>query len=200
MTVNKSDTEAAAAALNLYPNGQSFTGDFALRFDMFLSVVPSAVATEHALCGINHSGARTNWFRNSFGGVLSTNWAFDGIFCGIGADGSGTAPSDYGFFSSPTTATANPTVLASNTAALFSTNEFKRPPYAVAGAPGNNPSAADLTPIWADVEISKIGNLVTLWINNTRILNYTNTTAYTNGNIMLGMMTPTILSGPTPRS
>jgi hypothetical protein len=186
LTVNKSDTDAFAAALNLYPNGQSFSGDFALRFDMFLSAVPGSTATEHALCGINHSGNRTNWFRGSPGGVGSTNWAFDGIFAGIGADASAAAPGDYGFYSSPATAAANPTALITAPASRFSTNEFKRPPYSVAGAPANNPSAAVQTPIWVDVEISKIGNVVTLWLNNTRILNYTNTTPHTSGNIMLG--------------
>ena len=36
MTVNKGDAIAAAAALNFYPKGQSFSGNYALRFDMFL--------------------------------------------------------------------------------------------------------------------------------------------------------------------
>jgi hypothetical protein len=186
LTVNKSDTDAIAAALNAYPTGQSFSGDFALRFDMFLSAVPGSIATEHALCGINHSGTRTNWFRGSPGGVGTTNWAFDGIFAGIGADASAAAPGDYGFYSSPATTAASPTTLATAPASRFSTNEFKRPPYSAAGAPANNPSAAVQTPIWVDVEISKIGNIVTLWLNNTRILGYTNTTPYPSGNIMLG--------------
>jgi hypothetical protein len=187
MTVNKSDLNAAAAALNVYPIGQSFSGNFALRFDMYLSSVPGTqIATEHALCGINHSGNMTNWFRNGPGGISTATWGFDGIFCGIGADASGSAPGDYGFFSSPTNSSATATNLATAAATKFSTNEFKQPPYSVAGAPANNPSATVLTPIWTDVEISKIGNVITLWINNTKILIYTNTTPYTSGNIMLG--------------
>lgn len=38
LTANK-DTTGTAAAINLYPNGQSFSGNYALRFDMFVSVV-----------------------------------------------------------------------------------------------------------------------------------------------------------------
>jgi hypothetical protein len=35
MNVNK-DATGSAATLNFYPNGQNFSGNFALRFDMFL--------------------------------------------------------------------------------------------------------------------------------------------------------------------
>ena len=65
MTVNKNDTIAAAAALNFYPKGKSFSGNYAFRFDMFLIENTTSGTTEYALFGINHDGAHTNWFRNS---------------------------------------------------------------------------------------------------------------------------------------
>ena len=84
LTANK-DVTGSAAAVNLYPIGQSFTGNFALRFDMFLSVVVhNSVSTEYVLFGINHSGTKTNWFRKSPGGVPA-GWTFDGIFYGVGS-------------------------------------------------------------------------------------------------------------------
>jgi len=181
LTVNK-DATGAAAAVNLYPIGQNFSGNFALRFDMFLSVqVPNSVSTEYVLLGIDHSGTRTNWFRNSPGGVPA-GWNFDWLFYCIEADGAGLG--DYSIFSSPFT-NNGPTTLSTKSATNFNA-VFKVPPNAVLGVPGNDTSLASPTPIWADVELSQIGKIVTLRINNTTILSYSNTTAYTSGNIMVG--------------
>ena len=64
---------------------------------------------------------------------------------------------------------------------------FKSPPWIVANTPGNNNSGGTFaTPVWADVEISKSGNYLTLIINNTKIFTYSNATAYSSGNIMIG--------------
>jgi hypothetical protein len=181
--VNKDGTQSAAA-VTLYPNGQSFSGNFALRFDMFLSVVvPNAVSTEYVLFGINHAGTKTNWFRSSPGGV-PTGWTFDGVFFGVEADGAGLG--DYVNYSSPTTTNNNPTALTVGQWATNFFDVFKTPPYSVLGAPGNNTSLASPTPIWADVEVSQIGKIITLKINNTTILSYSNTTPYASGNIMVG--------------
>lgn len=181
LNVNK-DVTASAAALNLYPNAQSFSGNFALRFDMFLSVPqPSGSATEYALAGINHTGTKTNWWRS--GGVPAGS-TFDGVFFAIETDNQ-SAP-NYAAYSSPTTAALNPTMLASSNAAP-SAAAFKSPPWIAANTPGNNNNAGTFaTPIWADVEISKSGNYLTLTINNTKIFTYSNATAHASGNIMVG--------------
>ena len=63
---------------------------------------------------------------------------------------------------------------------------FKSPPWAVIGVPGNNTSLTQPTPLWADVELSQIGKIITLRINNTTIFSYSNATAYASGNIMVG--------------
>jgi len=182
MAVNKS--AGNATAINLYPNGQSFSGNYALRFDMFINVqVPSTVSTEYVLFGINHSGNKTNWFRNSPGGVPA-GWTFDGVFYDIEADGAGSG--DYANYSSPTTAGNNPTALTAGRLATTLTNEFKVPPNAVLGVPGNNMSLGSPTPQWADVELSQLGNILTLKVNNTTIMSYNNTNAYKSGNIMIG--------------
>ena len=187
LTVNKNDSTAAAAALNLYPIGRSFSNNFALRFDMYLVVNSGSSSTEYGLFGINHSGAMTNWFRNSGLGVDS-GWAFDGLFYEVESDGSGLG--DYVLRSSPTVTSAGivgPSTLAARTASTL-TQVFKNPPYnipaSLSGAPANLPGST--TPSWAEVEISQSNNVATLKINNTTILSYTNAGAYTKGNIVLG--------------
>jgi hypothetical protein len=179
LQVNKFDGNAAAAALNLYPKNKTFSGNFAVRFDMYL-ITPSTAVTEYALFGINHSGTRTNWFRNSPGGVPA-GWVFDGLFYGVETDAA--ALGDYVLYSGAATPSTNPPALVTRNASTL-TGTFKVPPYSYAGAPANTSMSG--TPSWADVEISQVGNLVTLKINNTVILSYTNTTQFTSGNIMLG--------------
>lgn len=182
LTVNKDPdaNSASAAALNLYPIGQSFSGNFALRFDMFLNVVPGASSTEYALFGINHSGTKTNWWRS---GGVPAGWMFDGIFYAVENDAQ-SAGADYVLYSSPTTAGNNPTNLTAGANVTAFTDAFKSPPWVVAGGPAMN--ATNNTPVWSDVEVSKIGNIVTLRINHTTIFSYTNDTPYTSGNIMIG--------------
>jgi hypothetical protein len=184
LNVNK-DSTGAAAAVNLYPIGQSFSGNFALRFDLFLSVpLPSASATEHALAGINHSGTKTNWWRS---GGVPAGWTFDGLFFALETDNQSSP--NYAAYSSPTTAANNPTLLGSQSAANL-VGAFKSPPWGVAGTPGNinNPSGVFGTPIWADVEISQLGGIVTLRINNTTIFSLSNPTAYASGNMLIGYL------------
>jgi hypothetical protein len=181
MTVNK-DGDPAAAALNLYPIGKSFSGNFALRFDMYLVQNTTAGQTEYALFGIDHSGNLTNWFRSS--GAGNPGYAFDGLWFELETDGA--ALGDYTLNSSPAVTNGGivgPTSLASRTATTLS-NEFKVPPWVKIGAPANLVGSA--TPSWAQVEMSQIGKLITLKINNYTILTYTNATSYTNGNVMLG--------------
>ncbi|HEX5218524.1 MAG TPA: Calx-beta domain-containing protein [Verrucomicrobiae bacterium] len=178
LTVNK-DQDASAAALNLYPVGQSFSGNFALKFDMILNMVSGGSSTEFALFGINHSGTKTNWWRS---GGVPAGWTFDGIFYAVETDGQ-SAPS-YANYSSPTTAGNNPTALTAGANVSAFSGVFKSPPWAVAGSPAVN--ATSNNAVWADVELSKVGDVITLRINKSVILSYTNATPYTSGNIMLG--------------
>jgi hypothetical protein len=182
LTVNKDEaTTLGAAGINVYPNGQSFSGNYAVRFDMYLMVGNAASTTEYALFGINHSGSKPNWFRS--GGVPAGS-TFDGLFFAVEADGA--ALGDYVLYSAPTTAANNPTALTPGVNAATLTGIFKNPPFGggLPGAPGN--SELSTTPSWADVEISQVGGVVTLTINRTPIMSYTNTTSFTSGNIMLG--------------
>jgi hypothetical protein len=184
LSVNKTDGLLEAAGLNVYPNGKDFTGDYALRFDMYLMQNFGNATTEHALLGLNHDGTHTNWFDNSSPGVPS-GWTFDGLFAAVIADASDLG--DYVLFSAPQAGNIpGPTTLAQRSASTL-TQVFHQPPWTAgggAGSPGNTPEST--TPSWAQVELRQIEGVVTLIINQTNIITYTNTTAFTHGNIMLG--------------
>ena len=150
--------------------------------------VSSSGQSEYAIFGLNHSGTKTNWFRRStagFEGVDPVGWSFDGVFFDAEADGANYY--DYAAFSSPTTATRNPTVLQERLATTL-LGVFKTPLWTPGsyggGAPGNVYGTA--TPIWADVELRQLNGVIYYYINHTLIFAYTNTTSYKNGNIMLG--------------
>jgi len=184
LTVNKTDATAlGGAGLNLYPNSKNFSGDYAVRFDMFLIMnTGCASTTEYALFGINASGNQTNWFRNNTDG--SPGYASDGLFFQVESDGA--ALGDYVLNTSPATTNAGvvaPTALASANASAFE-GIFKAPPFSAFGAPANFNAGG--TPSWVQVEVSTIGGVVTLKINNSVILTTTNTTAYQSGNLFLG--------------
>lgn len=181
MSVNKLNTTPVAAALNAYYKLQNFSGNYAVRFDMSLNTSAGGSATEYALFGLNHSGTKTNWWRS---GGTPAGSTFDGYFCAVETDG-GAIP-QYAFYSSPTAAN-NPTTLVSTNNSGF-TREFKSPPWAVAGSPAYNRTNTVPGPAWADVELAKVGGVLTLTINKKAILSYTNATAYTSGRIMLGYL------------
>ncbi|TAL07220.1 MAG: hypothetical protein EPO07_00605, partial [Verrucomicrobia bacterium] len=191
MTVNKGG--GGAAGLNLYASNSlasalyNFSGNYALRADMFFIAGNGSLTTEYVLLGINHSGTKTNWFRNTAGNVPA-GWTFDGLFYGIEADGA--ALGDYVLYSSPTTAGNNPTALTPGRSASTLTGVFKSPPYnagAVAGgAPANYLGFATLSPCWVQAEVSQISGVVTLKLNNTAIFSWSITNSYTNGTPMIG--------------
>lgn len=189
LSVNKNTDLGAAAGLaagvDLYPNAKNFTGNYALRFDMYLMQNGSSATTEYAMFGINHDATHTNWFNNSAN--MPAGWTFDGLFAYVEADGSqGLADGEYVLYTAPArSAGGNPSVAATRPGSAF-TGIYHNPPYSSGGTgvPANTPSTT--TPSWAQVEFMQIGNLNTLKINNTTIFSITNTTAFKSGNIMLG--------------
>lgn len=195
VAVNKS--VAAAAGVNLYPTNVTFSGDFALRFNINIIIDTAAGTTHGPIFGINHSGYQTNWWSGS--GIVSggPNWAADGVWTWVSADG-GAAAGDYILYtgvggSLPNTGWVNPVPARVNDS--FATL-FKGPPapfsgYAGPGLIANDPPAfAADNYNWSDVEIKQLGKVVSLSINKIRVLTYTNTTSFTNGTIMLGYDDP----------
>jgi hypothetical protein len=204
LTVNKNDGLGVSAGLNLYLKNHAFGSNYALRFDMFLvqnsgPILGAAAQSknETALFGINHSGTRTNWIRNAVPGTGSPKFDSDGLFCSVEEDAFTTL--NFAFWSGPTwtntVAVIGPTNFMGRLAST-TRQVFKKPPFDAGPAAGGVPANTILnsTPTWTEVELSQVGNLVTWKINNTVVLRYFNTNAftapYTNGTIMLGYNDP----------
>ncbi len=213
MTVNKN--AAISAGLNLYLKNHTFSGNYALRFDLFLVENSAGTAqsqNENVLFGINHDGNHTNWFRNAVTGTSlpGSPTESDGLFFDIGADGNGGggAPYDFAAWSGSTwTNTVNvvgPTNFLS-VAATTTRQIFKRPPFdsgtAQGGDPANQVTISGFTsPTWVQVEVSQtatpIGNHISYKINNTEIIGYFNTNSamqastFSSGTVMVGYCDP----------
>ena len=92
LTVNNNDGAAAIAAVNVYAKGQAISGNFALKFDLSINYPGNAGgggatgSTEHAIFGINHSGAQVNW-------ATPNAASSDGLWFGM--DGKGGDTRDY---------------------------------------------------------------------------------------------------------
>jgi hypothetical protein len=179
LQVNKNDATGSAAGVNVYANGVTFSNEFALRFDMFLSWSNANGSTEHAIFGINHAGTFTNRALSA-GAVVGG----DGAWAAIESDGSASSSGrSYAIFGSTNSSTAAP--FSSASARSFDAY-FTSPPYM--GVPGGSPSGQ-----WADVELSQTNRagiyFWTLKVNNVIILSRTNNGASaTSGTIMLGHM------------
>lgn len=162
VTVNK-DATGSAAAVNVYAKGQNFTGNYTVKFDLWINADLSVGgSTEHAIMGINHSGTRTN--RAAFAGG-------DGLWFAAGTDGSTSALYRH-YVGSPT---ANPT--SETIGETQFTSFFTAPPFLAPGAVSGH---------WVDGEITQQDGVVTLKFNGVPIFTKTNATSFTAGTLMLG--------------
>jgi hypothetical protein len=201
-TVNK--TNADNAGLNLYMTNASFSGDYAVRFNMnLITDIDASFSTQGPVIGINHTGNETNWWAGS--GVVSGGpWASDGVFCWISADG-GAGAGDYilrtgAGGSLPNTGwqtegTLNQVSFARKFKGKgFGTTPPQPGPYSGIFGPGlvanDAPAFAGDTTTWSDVEVKQVGNVITFSINKTPVFTYLNTTTFTNGYLMLGYWDP----------
>lgn len=190
LSVNK-DATAAAVAVNLYPVSSSGSGNFALKFDLWLNGANLGTSTEHALFGINHSGNITNRI-----GLATC----DGLMFAVDTDGNvaatTTALGDYAVLRGD--GNGNPPVLMLTNNTTFGPTPVLGPQF-----DNLNPGISALFPSktipgwgnslngsaglgWVRVEVRQVGSLITWLLNNTAIAQYTNSTAYTNGSVMIG--------------
>jgi hypothetical protein len=162
--VNKFDAEASAAGVNAYPAGQSFSGNYALRYNLFVSYgVDAPGTTEHSIAGINHSGNAVN--RHGAPGG-------DGLWFAMETDGYDRTFVSY--VGNPDEAPAYDSLPSGDFDRYFTV-----PPFQSAGAVSGQ---------WVDVEIAQIGTKVTLTINGVEIFERENDTPFTAGNVMVGHM------------
>lgn len=191
ITVNKNtplpNTVGKAAGVNLYPRGQSFSGNYALRFDMYLLQNTGVATTENAIFGLNHTTENANWFARSGGGVPAGT-TYDGIVASVQSDASNELPGDYTFFTGPLVAGAvnGPTYLAQRASSTLR-DVFHNPPWTPAGTASGSPANlfGSETKSWAQVELSHVEGIVTLKINNTEIFSVENPGA-NSGDVMFG--------------
>ncbi|MGC3956600.1 MAG: immunoglobulin domain-containing protein [Verrucomicrobiota bacterium] len=93
LAVNR-DATATNAAVNLYPKNFSASGNFALKFDLWINYPGNAGgtgtgvtgSTQHGMFGINHLGTNVNW-------AATTASASDGLWFAL--DGEGGDSRDY---------------------------------------------------------------------------------------------------------
>jgi hypothetical protein len=184
LQVNKIEGSTAigggSAGVNLYPQMRSFSGNYALRFDLYLSM-GSAGTTEHALAGLNHSGTLTNRVSQSTNAITTAGG--DGVFVAIETDGSNNR--EWTTYTYPTP-TSQPTAIT-NRAASTLTNQLSAPPYAFAGSPGNSTAIAYNYHGWSYVELAQSNGVISLRANRHLIYAFTNTSGFNSGNIMVGM-------------
>jgi hypothetical protein len=178
--VNNNDAVGATEGVSIFPIGQSFSGDYALKFDMWINYNGGAGggsgSTENATAGLNHTGTQVVWANNA---------SSDGDW--FTTTGEGGAARDYrayigpdeqladtGIYTAPDDGSGNPqNHFNSYYQALFPT-----PPFETTGAPGKQ---------WVEVEISQINGVVEWKLNGAKIAAHSDAT-YTSGNIMIGYM------------
>ena len=190
LTVNK-DATMAAAAVNLYPTGQLASGNFSLKYDLWINYRDPLTSTEHALAGINHSANVTNRIGQS---------PSDGLFFVLEgeADSAPTSTTlrDYSVFRGGGSGT--PVLITTNNTA-FGPTPLLAPQFdngdpglmalfPAQTIPGYGTTASGTAGLrWLSGEVRQVNNLVTWILNGAAIAQYTNTfAAYTNGTIMLG--------------
>lgn len=185
-TANNNDAIAATAAVNIYPAGQSFNGNFALKFDLWINYpggvggINSTGSTEYAIFGLDHLGTQVNWAAPSAS-------SSDGVWFGMDGEG-GSSTTDYRAYVGNLSGTeidlaaaGTSGLIASNHTAAIYQNLFPSTRFETAGAPGKN---------WVEVELRQTNNVL-VWILDGRVVaQRTNTSVFTSGDIMIGYMDP----------
>ncbi|MCX8091771.1 MAG: hypothetical protein N3I86_12715, partial [Verrucomicrobiae bacterium] len=179
LTVNNNDTNGAPAAVNLYPKHLALSGDFTLKFDLWMNYpggpggTGSTGSTEHAIFGILHAGTNANW-------ATASAPASDGLWFALSGEGGDTR--DYRAYEGnpsgpPTDLTAS--LSASNHTAAIYQNLFPATRFETPGAPGKN---------WVEVEVRYMNRVVTWLLDGVVVAQRTNTSFFTNGTVMIGLM------------
>jgi hypothetical protein len=200
ITCNKNGS-GKEAGVSVYPQGINLSGDYAIRFSANM-VHGTGNTTEYAQFGINHYGTNNLWWAGTAPSPFG-NINIDGVWYSISADNGGAAASSavgdiMAMVGQPLPNTGWLTARPPQTETTFA-GAFKHPaPYAGGGGAGTpfSQSGGDTT-AWTDVEIMQSNGIVTMSLNRTPIVTYTNRVGgntgggvYTNGVPMLGYCDP----------
>lgn len=159
LTVDKgNDQSPTPCAVNFYPTTHQFYGNYALRFDMYLSVWsgaldnidPQAYPRNFAAFGINTQGTNCDWRVSVPAGYANANnpTNADGVWYCIDAADQSLTPADFDAFASPALPNNGTSDILSFTAQSYS-GVFKRPPFPATDGAGAG------TPInqWVNVSV-----------------------------------------------
>jgi len=199
VNVNKDFSYAAAAGVNVMPQGVTFGGNYALRFNMAL-VEDSSTGTypsQFATFGINNYGTNCDWIgADATSGSGTTNQ--DGIWAIVGA-GEGAAPSgvpaDFAMYAASSFPNKGWLETVSAVEEAYS-DVFRHPTPFTGTAQGttNVGSPANLEGMpantWVDVELKQYQGTNTMSIDKTTILTYSNVPPFSSGTVMLGYDDP----------
>lgn len=192
-TVNKNDDTADPAGVSAYPQGQNFSGNYALLVDMWLGYNGPAFggigATEYGTFGIHHSGDKVTWDDLNLP-------ASDGVWFAVtGEAGTGTS-GDYRAYEG--LLTGPPSRLSAFDAGFLDRDDdgngdnevnprqpntyplkaiLPAPPGETPGAPGKQ---------WVEVEVRQQNGVVTWLINGYIIASRQNLSGWQFGNVMIG--------------
>jgi hypothetical protein len=187
------------AALNISPVGQSFSGDYRLRFDMWINAngpFPGggAGSTEHFTAGVDTTGTQLHW--TGAGGGASGHWfVVDGE--GGSSDSTATSLPDYGALSGVNLFAAASGVYAAGTAADARGNGNA---YYTAALPGQSAPALQQSSYpqqtgtvaagsagfaWREITINKLGDTVEWFLGGLKVAAISNAAA-TGSNIFIG--------------
>jgi hypothetical protein len=192
-TVNNNDETPETAAVNAFPKGRSFSGDYALRADMWMGYNGPAFggsgSTEFGIFGINHSGTVVTWDNANL-------TASDGVWYAVAGE-AGAAVDYRAYEGSPF---GRPVLLNLFEAEMLDRDNngqrenevnpsqpltfplkaiLPAPPGETPGAPGKQ---------WVQVEVRQRGGEVTWLINGFVIASRQNLSGFDAGNIMIGTM------------
>jgi len=194
MTVNKS--QSTICGVNVYPN-QQFGGNYALRFNMFLSLFDQYINNpyitqnyrEYALFGVNHYGTNCNWrpsttmITNPDGsetGMFPTN--MDGVWFAVDAGSGGITPDDWEEYNpGPLPNNGNPYGAGGGLRGWISWEDtanpvpgvFKHPPFVASNTTDatrtvNNPGGGQPVNNWVDVSVEITSQTnLTLYVNHS---------------------------------
>lgn len=178
MTANKNDDVASAAAVNVYPIGQSFSNNFALRFDLYLNYDPAGTNGEMALFGLGQQDTTTNCNWNNASPLSASG---QGVWVALEINDQ-DSPSVQMWALTNNASTPAEVIwnIQTNLAVIFNS-----PPFGVPGAMGNPYNSTNKT--WVAVELSQVAGVITLKLDGAVALTYTNNNMfYTNGDVFLG--------------
>jgi hypothetical protein len=194
VTVNK-DGNANIAAVSLYPIGQSFTNDYALKFDLWMDYngdVPFGGdgSTEFSSFGLNHLGTEVNWPNSPQSG--------DGVWFSVTGDGG--ASRDYREFTGDPGGAPNQEV--TGTTGGFpdrdgdGVSEQNAPddgsfsPFQLMFHPPSFQTPGAIGKHWVQVEVRQRGGVITWLMDGYIMAEQPFNNGFSSGNIMLGYMDP----------